>query len=151
MQQLSEEVYRKEINSVFPTIYDTIVHIYVIDRGWLSFLNSGGVSELSENYYLQLKNTIERIVAETSDKSMEELGKMQEELAVRFRSFVEQLDNIEEIYPSGEFQARCVDYIQHMVNHGTYHRGNVTAMLRQLGIAGTPTDYAYYLYQLKHH
>ena len=35
LQVLSEEVYRKEIVSVFPSIYDTMVHIYVIDSGWL--------------------------------------------------------------------------------------------------------------------
>ncbi|MFC0332820.1 DinB family protein [Paenibacillus sepulcri] len=28
-----------------------------------------------------------------------------------------------------------------LVNHGTYHRGNITAILRQLGHPGTPTDY----------
>ncbi|WP_246072964.1 DinB family protein [Paenibacillus dokdonensis] len=150
LQNLPDEVCRKKIASVFPTIYDTIVHIYVIDRGWLSFLTGGGISEMSEEYIDNLKNTIEIIVAETHGKSIEELGHMQDELAVRFQSFIGQHEDIEVVYPSGTFNARCVDYIQHMVNHGTYHRGNVTAMLRQLGYAGTPTDYAYYLYNLSH-
>ncbi len=105
---------------------------------------------MSEEYIDNLKNTIEIIVAETHGKSIEELGHMQDELAVRFQSFIGQHEDIEVVYPSGTFNARCVDYIQHMVNHGTYHRGNVTAMLRQLGYAGTPTDYAYYLYNLSH-
>jgi len=150
LQKLSDEVYRKKIVSVFPTIYDTIVHIYVIDRGWLTFLTEGGVSELSEEYFENLKNTIEIIVAETNGKRIEELGQMQDELADSFRSFIEQHEDIEAVYPSGTFNARCVDYIQHMVNHGTYHRGNVTAMLRQLGHPGIPTDYAFYLYNLSH-
>jgi uncharacterized damage-inducible protein DinB len=30
--------------------------------------------------------------------------------------------------------------IQHVVNHGTYHRGQVTTMLRQLGAKGVGTD-----------
>ncbi|GAB6930690.1 hypothetical protein JCM10914A_46730 [Paenibacillus sp. JCM 10914] len=89
LQKLSDEVYRKKIVSVFPTIYDTIVHIYIIDRGWLTFLTKGGVSELSEEYFEHLKNSIEVIVAETNGKSMEELGQMQGELAVQFRSFIE--------------------------------------------------------------
>ncbi|MEH7531611.1 DinB family protein, partial [Priestia megaterium] len=32
-------------------------------------------------------------------------------------------------------------------NHGTYHRGNITAMLRQLGHPGVMTDYVLYLYE----
>ena len=31
--------------------------------------------------------------------------------------------------------------LQHVVNHSTYHRGQVAAMLRQVGTAPPPTDY----------
>ncbi|MEY9869279.1 putative damage-inducible protein DinB [Peribacillus sp. B2I2] len=34
----------------------------------------------------------------------------------------------------------------HVVNHGTYHRGNITAMLRQMGYASISTDYGLYLF-----
>ena len=44
-------------------------------------------------------------------------------LAARFRLFIEQHENLDAIYPSGDFRASCLDYIQHMANHGTYHRG----------------------------
>jgi uncharacterized damage-inducible protein DinB len=37
--------------------------------------------------------------------------------------------------------------MQHVVNHGTYHRGNITAMLRQLGSKGISTDFIFYLYE----
>jgi uncharacterized damage-inducible protein DinB len=30
--------------------------------------------------------------------------------------------------------------MQHLVNHGTYHRGQVTTMLRQLGAQAVLTD-----------
>lgn len=30
--------------------------------------------------------------------------------------------------------------LQHLVNHGTYHRGQVVTMLRQLGAAAPTTD-----------
>lgn len=148
LQQLSEEVYRKEIVSVFPTIFDTMVHIYVIDQGWLSFFVAGGVTDMSVEYLENLKDTIDSAVAETKGKRIEELSQMMNDLADRFRLFIEQHEDIEVVYSSGAFNARCVDYIQHLVNHGTYHRGNVTAMLRQLGHSGTPTDYGFYLYTL---
>jgi len=48
----------------------------------------------------------------------------------------------------GVLEARYSDIVQHVVNHGTYHRGNIAAMLRQQGYAGVPTDYVFYLYEL---
>lgn len=36
--------------------------------------------------------------------------------------------------------------VLHVVNHGTYHRGNISAMLHQLGDSSVMTDYAFYWY-----
>ncbi|UFJ42599.1 hypothetical protein LOK74_08945 [Brevibacillus humidisoli] len=38
------------------------------------------------------------------------------------------------------------EVVQHVVNHGTYHCGNLTAMLRQMGYAGVPTDCEFFLF-----
>jgi uncharacterized damage-inducible protein DinB len=38
--------------------------------------------------------------------------------------------------------------MQHVVNHSTYHRGQVAGMLRQLGVAPPPTDYLVYFDEL---
>jgi uncharacterized damage-inducible protein DinB len=34
--------------------------------------------------------------------------------------------------------------LQHLVNHGTYHRGQVATMLRQLGSKAESTDLIFY-------
>lgn len=41
------------------------------------------------------------------------------------------------------------ELLPHVVNHGTYHRGNITAMVRQAGYASAPTDYGLYLFMKK--
>ncbi|MBJ6362530.1 DinB family protein [Paenibacillus sp. GCM10012307] len=146
LQELSQEVYQKEITSVFPTIYDAMTHIYVIDCNWLAFLSSGGVTDMSAEYFQELKETTDQLVAATEGKRIEELGQMMDELSERFRTFITKHEGIEALCPSGTFKARYIDFIQHLVNHGTYHRGNVTAMLRQIGHPGTPTDFGFYLY-----
>ena len=38
--------------------------------------------------------------------------------------------------------------MQHVVNHSTYHRGQVAGMIRQLGVAPPPTDYLRYFDEL---
>jgi uncharacterized damage-inducible protein DinB len=37
------------------------------------------------------------------------------------------------------------DLMRHVVNHGSYHRGQLVTMLRQLGKAPPSTDYILYL------
>ncbi|PYQ50925.1 MAG: damage-inducible protein DinB, partial [Acidobacteria bacterium] len=34
--------------------------------------------------------------------------------------------------------------MQHLMNHSTYHRGQIVTMLRQLGAKGVSTDYLLY-------
>jgi len=36
------------------------------------------------------------------------------------------------------------EIVMHVVNHGTLHRGQVMAMMRQLGVAPPPTDLIYF-------
>jgi hypothetical protein len=50
---------------------------------------------------------------------------------------------------AGRLETPLSELVQHVVNHGTYHRGNITTMLRQLDHASVLTDYAFYL--LLHH
>lgn len=42
------------------------------------------------------------------------------------------------------------DILVHCVNHGTYHRGQITHLLRDLGIAAPSTDYLYFIDGRKH-
>ena len=149
VEGLTERVYLQPIESVFPTIYETMAHIYIIDRGWLTFLQQGGVAEMSAAYLEQLQASIASIQAEIQGLSMISLGAYMDEVCLELRSHVEQLDDIAASLPSGSVAMRIADYLQHLVHHGVYHRGNVTAMLRQLGHAGTPTDYGFYLYTLQ--
>lgn len=37
------------------------------------------------------------------------------------------------------------DIIQHVLNHGTHHRAQISMLLRQAGIAPPPTDFIFYL------
>ena len=39
--------------------------------------------------------------------------------------------------------------LQHVVNHSTYHRGQLTTLLRQLGAATSPTDFLVYIDELQ--
>ncbi|MEC2456617.1 DinB family protein, partial [Bacillus cereus] len=46
-------------------------------------------------------------------------------------------------------ETSILELVQHVVNHGTYHRGNITAMIRQLGHSSTMMDFVLYLHMVK--
>ena len=54
----------------------------------------------------------------------------------------QQLDAVMEYrtFKFGTYRNPLWQSMQHVVNHGTYHRGQVTTMLRQLGAQPIPTD-----------
>ena len=42
-------------------------------------------------------------------------------------------------------QTSLGDVLHHLVNHGTYHRGQIMDIVRELCYETTPTDYIYYV------
>ncbi len=43
-----------------------------------------------------------------------------------------------------EYRNKLADLVRHLVNHSTYHRGQVATQLRQLGTAPPSTDFIQY-------
>lgn len=144
LRDLPEDIHRTPLQSVFPTLSDTLAHIYIVDNVWLS-----AMSGETETIYSSLPGWQE----EVKDASLSTFQACFAKVAARYESLFARQTNLEAIseYPHptfGTLRASYSDILHHVVNHGTYHRGNITAMLRQLGYAGASTDYVFYLYHL---
>jgi uncharacterized damage-inducible protein DinB len=144
LKELSEDIYKKDIQSVFPSISKVMAHIYVADNIWLDFMSG---EKFDEVYTLadQLREQMET-------KRIEEVETMFFDLSDQYKAFLDRQEDMEtaivlETRFAGRLETRLSDLVQHVVNHGTYHRGNITAMLRQLGHPGVMTDYVLYLYE----
>jgi len=146
LKKLPDDLYRKPLNSVFPTIGDALAHIYSVDNTWLSIMSH----ESPEDIYAAMTSSLE----EVKDSTLNSFEAYFAKIAARYEEFIlNHQDDLEEIseYPLkfGELRANINDLVRHVVNHGTYHRGNITAMLRQMGYSGVSTDYGFYLFELK--
>lgn len=143
LKKLPSDICHQEIQSVFPCIYDALAHLYRVDNTWLMAMAKDET----------IMGKIAQIQADVQGKSLEELETMFQEVATRYEEFFRQHDMDEMTdysHPQhGTLKASYADIIQHVVNHGTYHRGNITAMLRQLGHASVATDYVFYLFGAK--
>ena len=126
-EKLTPEQFTRDLGSSFKSVRDTLVHMYSAEWAWHSrWRGVSPTSHLKADDYPDVPT----IRVQWSD------------LETNVRGFFADLDE------AG--LARVIEYkmfngqpgatpfwqmVQHMVNHASYHRGQVTTMLRQLGAA----------------
>lgn len=143
LKELPKDVYHQEVQSVFSSISSVMAHVYLSDLGWAEVFSGKSMKhalELAEQRKEQMES-----------KELEEMEAMFIELSERYKSLLGQKENVHEPLmienpAGGQMKTSAAELLPHVVNHGTYHRGNITAMLRQMGYASTSTDYGLYLF-----
>lgn len=148
LKTLPEEVYAQEVQSVFPSISAVLGHVYLVDNIWLS--------AMSQLPYNELYSSIAVWTEEAKGASLERMEEFFGACADRYHTFLRSRKDLDAAitlnHPElGELTAPLSQLIHHVVNHGTYHRGNITAMLRQMGHKGVPTDYIFLFVQDPRH
>jgi uncharacterized damage-inducible protein DinB len=130
INELNEDVFLKEVKSVFPSLASFFEHIYQVDSLWLKRI-------LGEKQPFQVD-----IRFESPLMAIQHFEKL-------FQQY-KQLSSTEGIifYKNSKgdsFQNEFYEIIEHITNHGTYHRGNVSAVLHQLGEKSVSTDLIFFL------
>lgn len=144
LDELPEKIYNTTIQSVFPSISQTFAHMYRSDRLWLCVL--------AEKPNEEIFPLVEIWDKEAQGKSVGEMRQLFADVVADYRTLLQLTPDLDKSmtieHPRyGRLDTRFSDIFQHVVNHGTYHRGNITAMLRQLGHPGIPTDFVFYLFE----
>jgi uncharacterized damage-inducible protein DinB len=132
VSHLSEDQFTQDLGSSFPSVRDTLVHTLAGEWVWLSRWN--GVSPT-------------RMPAGWKESSYEDLTRHWEGVQGEQFQFLSTLDegSLDEVISyrttAGEpLQSSLSRMLRHVVNHSTYHRGQVVTMLRQLGAGAPATD-----------
>lgn len=125
-----EVLLTRELVSSFPTIQATLLHIWFAETGWLSRLNgrdweatkvsdfSGSNQELFEAW----SNTSQELKDFTMEADLEK--------PIKFE------------HKGHTFTIPAREIVQTVCNHGSFHRGQVVMMMRQVGITEIDqTDY----------
>lgn len=143
LQELGPEAVHQPLTSVFPSVFETLVHLYRVDTVWLYAMSGRGE---------QIVERVGQIAEEMKGKELDYIDAKYRDLYEETRTFLKELPDAGLVTPYhhpqyGTLHATYADIVRHIVNHGTYHRGNLSAMLRQQGLNGIPTDYVFYLYE----
>lgn len=134
---LSPEQQEAELKSSFSSLYLTVLHMWDAETAWWQRVKlqerlnmpsdtfKGSFRELS-NGLLNQSRQWEEWVTSASDLAIEHVFQYQ--------------NSKRELFKQPVFQV-----LLHVFNHGTYHRGQLVTMLRQLGIEKLPsTDFTTY-------
>ncbi len=127
VEPLTAEQLTRPVGGSFGSIRDTLVHIYSADWIWYSrwvgesptaMLNAADFSDLGSirEAWLDLERRTRAVIAD--------LGPSEINSPISY--------NTMDGRPNQQLFSLLV---QHMVNHGSYHRGQVTTLLRQAGAA----------------
>ncbi|MBC7826979.1 MAG: damage-inducible protein DinB, partial [Chitinophagaceae bacterium] len=65
--------------------------------------------------------------------------------AIRSFTEIELVEKIKVVSPWFEANLSRCEYLQHLVSHGTYHRGQIVTIGRNVGMTDAPmTDYIFF-------
>jgi uncharacterized damage-inducible protein DinB len=130
--QLSDEQFIKPLGSSFSSVRDTLVHICGSEWVWLERFQGRSPATIPDSSNIQTiaalrehwKPQGERLIAYVRKLTPDDLDRVMEYKTINFG-----------VYKNSLWQC-----LQHLANHGTYHRGQVATLLRQSAMKPILTD-----------
>jgi uncharacterized damage-inducible protein DinB len=130
--ELSEEQLHRDLKTSNTSVFGTLQHILWGEWRWLGRWQSSPPPGADPLTVARLTDLSERW-AEVEAARTEFLAKLRDLDLARLASY--------ENPPGKSWTYALGHMLQHVVNHSTYHRGQVAALFRQLGEQPRPTDY----------
>ncbi len=129
---LTTEQFTKPLGNSFSSVRDTLAHMYGAETIWLQRFKGESpsafpdLSQITDIASLEAKWTpgAADLLNFVNGLTQADLDRVMEYKTMKFG-----------VYSNPLWQS-----LQHVVNHGTYHRGQITTMLRQLGAQPILTD-----------
>jgi uncharacterized damage-inducible protein DinB len=129
---LSSDQFAKSLSSSFPSIKDTLVHVHIAEWVWLERFQGRSPASFPDP-----KEFTDYVTLKTRWTELEPA-------LLNFVRGLSQRDLDREMeyktFKFGTYSNPLWQSMLHVVNHGSYHRGQVTTMLRQLGAQPILTD-----------
>jgi uncharacterized damage-inducible protein DinB len=132
LESLSDEQFTKDLGSSHGGIHGTLVHIVGAENIWLSRWTDQTVLKLLDRKDYPTLATVREKWDEVERGMSEFVSILTEEnisAVVTYRTI-----------EGKQFSHPLWQLMQHIVNHSSYHRGQIVTMLRQLGVKPIGTD-----------
>jgi uncharacterized damage-inducible protein DinB len=125
LKNVSPELIDKETPSSFNTIKKTIYHIWDAEVIWFTRIQGGQITTWpSESFTGNFNEALEAFA--NNSKALSDF------IQSKDRAFLDSLIHYKNL-KGLEFAQPVEDILFHVVNHGSYHRGQIITMLHALG------------------
>ncbi|MGH7474909.1 MAG: DinB family protein [Longimicrobiales bacterium] len=133
---LPADAYARDLGSSFPSVRDTLVHILGAEWVWLCRWQGSSPRSLPEDWAASTQQELTARWAQVEADQTHFLAGLTEQ----------RLDDVIAYtnFAGTALESPLWQMLRHVVNHSTYHRGQVVTMLRQLGFAPPSTDLIHY-------
>ena len=144
VSRLSAEQFTRDMGGSFRSVRDTVVHIIAAQWSWLTYWTAPSqTADFLEGLWVQA-DALFHVSAFPNCEAVRSKWAEVEKMQVEFVNSVTE-EALRKMLPVRASQLSLAHSMQHVVNHGTYHRGQVAVMLRQLAAEPLPTDFAFFL------
>lgn len=125
LDKISDEQWKQPLVSSFNNIYETILHIVASEKIWVERLKGSSNPEL---------------LTKTFNGSKQELIELWKGISLNLKKLIEEMS--EDLFQQNllykntkgiEYNQPYYQLLAHVINHSTYHRGQVVTMLREVG------------------
>jgi len=137
--QISDEQFIQRLGSSFSSVRDTLMHICGAEWVWLERCHRRSPASIPDVSRVQTIVALREHWQPQAQALLAFVGKLQQD----------DLDRVLEYKTInfGNYQNPVWQSLQHLANHGTYHRGQVATLLGQLGVKPILTDLIHFYRQ----
>lgn len=125
LDRLTPEQATRSLGGSFKSIHDTVAHLYAAETAWYARWQGDSPTALLTGDAFPDLAAVRRAWAEHEPKMRAYLDSLGEAGIARVMEF--------KMLAGQPASSPFWQMLQHIVNHASYHRGQVTTMLRQLG------------------
>jgi uncharacterized damage-inducible protein DinB len=130
--QLSAEQFTRDMGSSYRSVRGTLVHIMLVEWLWLERWHGRSLNSYAPASEFPNLDSVRARWAEIDTDLLDYIASLTPEEVQRV---------VHHTTTAGVPQAAPLWHmLQHLANHSTYHRGQITTLLRQLGAKATGTD-----------
>ena len=136
LSQKTDEQLKQEVPSSFSSLVKTLNHIWGMEAYWFAIITE--TNEFEQRYGLEDLDAEEVFTGIINRSTL---------LAEKIKSYTEAEleERIKVVSPWVDTEQSRADYLQHLFNHSTYHRGQVVTIGRNVGLTDAPsTDYLFF-------
>lgn len=140
--EMDEHTHQQIVKSSFPNLYATVLHMWDAESIWWQRMEGHGQLLIpSKEFNPTMKEAVNGLLNQSREWSSWMNRVTEEQLQLEFS-----YKNMKgEAFTSGVWQV-----VHHLFNHGTYHRGQLVTMMRELGAAEIPsTDFIHWYRKIR--